>query len=49
MLLNKEKSDGYTPLHLAACTDHHQVVQFLLDQVGVNNIKGTNICLYALV
>lgn len=33
-LLNKEKSDGYTALHLAACMDHHAVAQYLLDQVG---------------
>ncbi|XP_071147139.1 E3 ubiquitin-protein ligase MIB2-like [Mytilus edulis] len=35
-LLNKEKSDGYTPLHLASCMDHHLVVQYLLDQPGIN-------------
>lgn len=30
---NKQKSDGYTALHLAACMDHDEIAKVLLQNV----------------
>lgn len=49
-MLNKEKDDGFTPLHLAALNGHYQIAEYLIQKgadIKLVNKKNQNALMLA--
>lgn len=48
--LNRQKDDGYSPLHIAVANNHPDVAEFLAQQVSIINMSATHLwmCILSL-
>ena len=48
--LNRQKDDGYSPLHIAVANNHPDVAEFLAQQVIIINMSATHLwmCILSL-